>query len=162
MKWKDYLLLVFLGLIFLVNFYFLRHVAQSADSATSVTVTVAQCADGSDNDGDGLIDYPADPGCDSDVDDDETDTVQVPSPSETPSVIVGPGGFSLSPSNKETNPAEILRLCDFNGDNLCNIIDFSVLLYYYNKPLPISARYDLNNDGKINLVDISILLYHWA
>jgi len=32
-----------------------------------------QCDDGLDNDGDGLIDYPADPGCSSTSDDDETD-----------------------------------------------------------------------------------------
>jgi hypothetical protein len=32
-----------------------------------------QCADGIDNDGDGLIDYPQDPGCDSARDNDETD-----------------------------------------------------------------------------------------
>lgn len=32
-----------------------------------------QCSDGVDNDGDSLVDYPADPGCDSSVDNDETD-----------------------------------------------------------------------------------------
>jgi hypothetical protein len=32
-----------------------------------------ECQDGVDNDGDGLIDYPNDPGCDSPTDDDETD-----------------------------------------------------------------------------------------
>jgi hypothetical protein len=40
-----------------------------------------RCADGFDNDGDGKIDYPADPGCSSTADDDETD----PSPA-SPSV----------------------------------------------------------------------------
>jgi len=34
---------------------------------------VAQCADGIDNDGDGLTDFPADPGCTDANDDDETD-----------------------------------------------------------------------------------------
>ncbi len=36
--------------------------------------TPAQCNDGIDNDGDGKIDYPAEPGCISASDDDETDT----------------------------------------------------------------------------------------
>jgi len=36
---------------------------------------LAQCEDGVDNDGDGLIDFPADPGCDSPADNDETDPV---------------------------------------------------------------------------------------
>jgi hypothetical protein len=35
---------------------------------------VAACGDGLDNDGDGLVDYPADPGCTSTSDTDETDT----------------------------------------------------------------------------------------
>ncbi len=36
--------------------------------------TTYQCNDGIDNDGDGLIDYPADPGCSSATDDDETNS----------------------------------------------------------------------------------------
>jgi hypothetical protein len=38
------------------------------------TCVVAQCDDGKDNDGDGKIDYPNDPGCTSPSDDSETDT----------------------------------------------------------------------------------------
>ena len=41
-----------------------------------VVAPVAICADGQDNDGDGLIDYPADPGCSSVEDIDETDPPQ--------------------------------------------------------------------------------------
>jgi hypothetical protein len=36
------------------------------------------CHDGIDNDGDGLIDYPADPGCTSLTDEDETDPAPPP------------------------------------------------------------------------------------
>jgi hypothetical protein len=35
-----------------------------------------QCNDGIDNDGDGLIDYPLDPGCDNNLDDDERDIAE--------------------------------------------------------------------------------------
>ena len=42
------------------------------------------CRDGNDNDGDGLIDYPADPGCTSPTDTDETD---VPSAGNLPPVV---------------------------------------------------------------------------
>lgn len=38
----------------------------------------AQCSDEIDNDGDGLIDFPNDPGCDSTSDDDETDSIFIP------------------------------------------------------------------------------------
>ena len=34
-----------------------------------------ECQDGVDNDGDGFIDYPNDPGCDSEIDDDESDNI---------------------------------------------------------------------------------------
>jgi len=36
--------------------------------------TIPQCGDGADNDGDGLTDFPADPGCVSAIDNDETNT----------------------------------------------------------------------------------------
>jgi large repetitive protein len=42
-------------------------------SCTDGLCPVPQCSDGIDNDGDGLIDYPEDPGCLSPLDDDETD-----------------------------------------------------------------------------------------
>jgi thermitase len=38
-----------------------------------------QCSDGVDNDGDGLVDYPADPGCSSTTDNDETNAPPPPS-----------------------------------------------------------------------------------
>jgi hypothetical protein len=48
--------------------------APCAGTAGSMHCTPALCDDGLDNDGDGLIDYPNDPGCDSIVDNDETDS----------------------------------------------------------------------------------------
>jgi hypothetical protein len=44
---------------------------------SSVTGPVPSCQDGLDNDGDGSIDYPQDPGCDSADDTDETDAADV-------------------------------------------------------------------------------------
>lgn len=47
-----------------------------ADDITSrIVVEDTQCTDGLDNDGDLLIDFPSDPGCESTLDDDETDPV---------------------------------------------------------------------------------------
>src|SRR5438105_11883532 len=45
-----------------------------------VCLPPTQCADLRDNDGDGKVDYPADPGCSSYSDNDETDSVQPPPP----------------------------------------------------------------------------------
>ncbi len=44
-----------------------------AGTAGSRTCQLAQCADGMDNDGDGIVDYPFEPGCSSADDNDETD-----------------------------------------------------------------------------------------
>lgn len=48
--------------------------AVSSFALTPACVPPAQCADGIDNDADGLTDFPADPGCTSATDNDETDS----------------------------------------------------------------------------------------
>ncbi len=58
-------------------------------SNVSVTVLVTECSDSVDNDSDGEIDYPNDPGCSSYADDDETDP---PPPTPPPGGGGGGGG----------------------------------------------------------------------
>ena len=76
----------------------------------------------------------------------------------------GGGGVSaLFPFLKrEPEIARILKLCDFNNDGRCNIVDFSILLYYIDKPIAVASRYDLNSDEVIDIIDISILLFYWT
>lgn len=50
---------------------------------------------------------------------------------------------------------------DLNNDCRVNLIDFSILAYWYKKPKPLS-KYDLNKDGKVDLIDFSILAYWWT
>lgn len=50
---------------------------------------------------------------------------------------------------------------DVNNDNRVNLIDFSIVAYYYKRPSP-PASVDLNKDGKVNLVDFSILAFYWT
>jgi len=52
---------------------------------------------------------------------------------------------------------------DVNGDGKVNLADFSILAYWYKRPLTDAAKaqVDLNNDGKITLADFSILAYYW-
>jgi hypothetical protein len=70
---------------------------ESADTSNfNITIVPApQCFDGQDNDTDGLIDYPADPGCDSYTDDDETDV------SSPPSGGGGGGGGGVSSGGRD-------------------------------------------------------------
>lgn len=53
-----------------------------------------QCSDGSDNDSDGLTDYPADPGCSSSSDDDEYNVP--PADSQAPTVPAGLSATAIS------------------------------------------------------------------
>lgn len=56
-----------------------------------------------------------------------------------------------------------LKTADSNKDGRVNIIDFSILLYWWNaksaKGLDIA---DINRDGKVNIVDFSIMLFQWS
>jgi hypothetical protein len=50
---------------------------------------------------------------------------------------------------------------DFNQDGLINLVDFSILVYWFQKTSP-PARIDCNSDNIIDLVDFSILMYYWT
>ncbi len=50
----------------------------SFDISASIQSAIRQCSDGDDNDGDGLTDYPNDPGCADPYDDDEWHEILVP------------------------------------------------------------------------------------
>jgi hypothetical protein len=50
---------------------------------------------------------------------------------------------------------------DFNQDCKVNLVDFSILAYWYGRANP-PAEFDLNGDGKVDLVDFSILAYYWT
>lgn len=50
---------------------------------------------------------------------------------------------------------------DLNCDTAVNLIDFSIMAYWYERA-NVPDEVDLNHDGKINLVDFSILAYYWT
>ena len=50
---------------------------------------------------------------------------------------------------------------DCNYDGVINLVDFSVLAFWYNKDNPPKCV-DTNRDGIINLVDFSILAFWWT
>ncbi len=61
----------------------------------------------------------------------------------------------------EDTPAEGI---DLNEDKEVNLIDFSILVYWYQRPAApeVLARVDLNHDGVVDLVDFSILAFYWT
>lgn len=50
---------------------------------------------------------------------------------------------------------------NLNDDDRVNLIDFSIMAYWYNRSSP-PDNVDLNNDHKIDLVDFSIMAYYWT
>jgi hypothetical protein len=52
-------------------------------------------------------------------------------------------------------------IADLNNDCKVNLVDFSILAYWYRRA-NLPAKVDLNKDGKINIVDFSIMAYYWT
>ncbi len=50
---------------------------------------------------------------------------------------------------------------DLNTDCKVNLVDFSIMAYWYKKAAP-PTTVDLNGDRTVNLIDFSILAYNWT
>ncbi len=61
-----------------------------------------------------------------------------------------------------SNPAFGKLPSDINVDGHVNIVDFSIMLFYWLQRAPANVRVDINGDGIVNLIDFSILLYQWT
>lgn len=73
-----------------------------------------------------------------------------------------PVSFSVGLENKAKDKVSCSGLRgDLNCDNHVNLIDFSIMAYWYKKTNP-PVKVDLNNDGKISLVDFSIMAFNWT
>ena len=55
---------------------------------------------------------------------------------------------------------------DLSNDGKVNLIDFSILAYWYNRKISgdfkVKEKNNLNNSGNVDLVDFSILAYYWT
>lgn len=69
--------------------------------------------------------------------------------------------FAVGATNRSRSSAGSGSRCDLNGDARVNILDYSIMAYWYKRSgFPIKV--DLNGDGKTNLADFSILAYCWT
>lgn len=68
--------------------------------------------------------------------------------------------FKVGDKDKATPPKSAAK-SDLNNDNEINLVDFSIIAYWYKRPLPPKSV-DLNTDGKIDLADFSIMAYYWT
>lgn len=70
--------------------------------------------------------------------------------------------LSFSVNVEDKKPEEVYQVPgDCNFDGRINLIDFSVLAFWYKKKNP-PACLDLNRDHIINLIDFSIYAFYWT
>lgn len=58
-------------------------------------------------------------------------------------------------------PAQLQSCIDVNRDTSINLVDFSILLFWYEKNNP-PENLDCNADNRVDLTDFSILMYFWT
>ena len=78
------------------------------------------------------------------------------------SATTDPVDFIVSDQNVSKTTGCGTLVGDINCDGKVNLVDFSIMAYWYKKGTTPPANVDLNSDGKISLVDFSILTYHWT
>jgi hypothetical protein len=64
----------------------------------------------------------------------------------------------------ETMTFKVFDACqgaDLNFDDKINLIDFSILLYFWDNTNPSNICADINSDKSVNLTDFSIMMYWW-
>lgn len=59
-----------------------------------------------------------------------------------------------------TKIPECEQIADLNCDSYVDIIDFSIMYYWFDKSNP-PLRVDLKPDGAINIFDFSVMAYYW-
>ena len=70
-------------------------------------------------------------------------------------------GFSVGTKNVFAKLPKVATKGDSNGDGRVNLVDFSVVAYWYKRVNP-PASADINGDRKVDLVDFSIMAFNWT
>ena len=70
-------------------------------------------------------------------------------------------GFTVGTENVLATKTQKTIKGDSNNDGRVNLIDFSIMGYWYKRAKP-PANVDLNGDGKVDLIDFSIFAYYWT
>ncbi len=71
-------------------------------------------------------------------------------------------GFTVGTTNRaRSGISSSKNRCDLNTDNRVNILDFSIMAFWY-KRTGFPVKIDLNGDSRVDLLDLSILAYCWT
>jgi len=70
--------------------------------------------------------------------------------------------FTISESSQiSSNSVKGWKKVDFNEDSRVNLIDFSILVHWFDQP-SFPSKVDVNTDKKVNLSDFSVMMYYWS
>lgn len=51
---------------------------------------------------------------------------------------------------------------DLNCDGNVDLVDFSILLFFWESTGPANPRADINSDGIVDIIDFSIMMFYWT
>ncbi len=71
-------------------------------------------------------------------------------------------GKLIGGAPRPTAPAACNKNGDINNDGKVNIVDFSIMLFFWNQRNPQNPCADINKDGVMNIFDFSIMLFWWT
>lgn len=66
------------------------------------------------------------------------------------------------PTTEEKLPPGICGRSDLNCDGRVDLVDFSILLYYWQQVVSINVRADINQSGLVDLGDFSVMMFDWT
>lgn len=74
--------------------------------------------------------------------------------------------FSVGAKTVFAQPSKCPAKADLNNDCKVNLVDFSIVAYWYKRSLSTEFKSKeaerLNGDGKVDIIDFSIMAYYWT
>ncbi|MFH0853702.1 MAG: dockerin type I repeat-containing protein [bacterium] len=83
------------------------------------------------------------------------------SPGDSVSEFSKTVAFTIT-EEEEPDPCEFSSLGDLNCDGYVNLVDFSILMFYWQTTNPANPRADINQDGIVDIIDFSIMMFYWT
>ncbi len=74
----------------------------------------------------------------------------------------GGTGFFLPPFGPRVPSLEDFTRIDLNRDGKINLIDLSILIYFYGERGAEFARYDFDGNSRVDFADISVMMFYWT
>ena len=80
----------------------------------------------------------------------------------SPESEISPFSQSLKFKLLEEKEEKVSQGADLNSDGKIDLVDFSIMLYFWKQSDPSNIYVDMNSDGIVNLTDFSIMMYYWT